>query len=144
MVPKVYGQCRQYIFKYLKFCEGLLNLCYLKVHSNTKLLPLSKSRVFSGLPLSHTEIDDVIRKSTNVLLTRTLSGALTVLLKTQGLSLQQLIQIAVNMNYLEKSCDFLEEFISSTTGYAYYLVVNTTKIVRLYNLFKSLLFLPII
>ncbi|XP_067928317.1 exocyst complex component 6B-like [Watersipora subatra] len=90
MVPRVYGQCRQYIYSCLKFCEGL--------------------------HLSHTEIDDMIRKSTNVLLTRTLSGAVSLLLKQPSLSLLQLIQIAVNMNYLEKSCDFLEEFISNTTG----------------------------
>ena len=70
----------------------------------------------TGLHLSHTEIDDLIRKSTNVLLTRTLSGSVSVLLKQPNLSLLQLIQIAVNMNYLEKSCDYLEEFISNTTG----------------------------
>lgn len=71
-----------------------------------------------GLPLSHTEIDDMIRRSTNVLLTRALSGSVTVLLKTPGLSLLQLIQIAVNMGYLERSCEYLEEFISNTTGWA--------------------------
>ncbi|KAF6017669.1 EXOC6B [Bugula neritina] len=90
MVPKVYGQCRQYIYACLKFCEGL--------------------------HLSHTEIDDMIRRATNVLLTRTLSGSVSVLLQQPNLSLLQLIQIAVNMNYLEKSCDYLEEFISNTTG----------------------------
>ena len=41
---------------------------------------------------------------------------MSVLLKQPNLSLLQLIQIAVNMNYLEKSCDYLEEFISNTTG----------------------------
>lgn len=73
--------------------------------------------LFAGLHLSHTEIDDMIRRSTNVLLTRTLSGSVSVLLRQPNLSLLQLIQVAVNMNYLEKSCDFLEEFISNTTGY---------------------------
>lgn len=58
----------------------------------------------------------MIRKSTNILLSRTLSGSVTVLLKQPSLSLLQLIQIAVNMTYLERSCDYLEEFISNTTG----------------------------
>lgn len=38
---------------------------------------------------SHTEIDDMIRKSTNLLLTRTLSGCLTSLIKKPNLSLLQ-------------------------------------------------------
>ena len=31
-------------------------------------------------------------------------------------SLLQLIQISINMNYLEKSCTYLEDFISNITG----------------------------
>ena len=38
---------------------------------------------------SHTEIDDMIRKSTNLLLTRTLSGCLSSLIKKPNLSLLQ-------------------------------------------------------
>ena len=42
---------------------------------------------------SHTEIDDMIRKSTNLLLTRTLSGCLSSLIKKPNLSLLQVCYI---------------------------------------------------
>ncbi|XP_052225229.1 exocyst complex component 6B-like isoform X1 [Dreissena polymorpha] len=89
-VPNVYNQVKEYINACLKFS--------------------------ADLHLSHTEIDDMIRKSTNLLLTRTLSGCLTSLIKRPNLSLLQLIQISINMNYLEKSCTHLEDYISSITG----------------------------
>ncbi|XP_053407124.1 exocyst complex component 6B-like isoform X4 [Mercenaria mercenaria] len=89
-VPNVYNQVKEYINACLKFS--------------------------ADLHLSHTEIDDMIRKSTNLLLTRTLSGCLSSLIKRPNLSLLQLIQISINMNYLEKSCTHLEEYISSITG----------------------------
>ena len=38
---------------------------------------------------SHTEIDDMIRKSTNLLLTRTLGSCLSSLIKRRGLTLLQ-------------------------------------------------------
>ncbi|KAK3587474.1 hypothetical protein CHS0354_003611 [Potamilus streckersoni] len=90
MVPNVYNQVKEYINGCLKFS--------------------------ADLHLSYTEIDDMIRKSTNVLLTRTLSGSVTSLIKRPNLSLLQLIQISINMNYLEKSCIYLEDYISSITG----------------------------
>ncbi|KAL5020900.1 hypothetical protein ScPMuIL_000055 [Solemya velum] len=89
-VPNVYNQVKEYINSCLKFS--------------------------ADLHLSHTEIDDMIRKSTNILLTRTLSGCLSSLIKRPHLTLLQLIQIGINMNYLEKSCVYLEEYISSITG----------------------------
>ncbi|XP_060593248.1 exocyst complex component 6B-like isoform X2 [Ruditapes philippinarum] len=89
-VPNVYNQVKEYINACLKFS--------------------------ADLHLSHTEIDDMIRKSTNLLLTRTLSGCLSNLIKMPNLSLLQLIQISINMNYLEKSCSHLEDYISSITG----------------------------
>ncbi|XP_052772007.1 exocyst complex component 6B-like isoform X2 [Mya arenaria] len=89
-VPNIYNQVKEYINACLKFS--------------------------ADLHLSHTEIDDMIRKSTNLLLTRTLSGCLTSLIKRPNLSLLQLIQISINMNYLEKSCTHLEDYISSITG----------------------------
>ncbi|KAK3094794.1 hypothetical protein FSP39_006322 [Pinctada imbricata] len=89
-VPNIYNQVKAYINACLKFS--------------------------ADLHLSHTEIDDMIRKSTNLLLTRTLGGCLSSLIKTPNLTLLQLIQIAINMNYLEQSCTYLEEYISSITG----------------------------
>ncbi|XP_074598620.1 exocyst complex component Sec15 [Brevipalpus obovatus] len=76
-------------------------------------------RQFSqDLNLSQTEIEDMVRKSTNYLLTRTLSGCLSGLIKKPNLGLLQLIQIAINTNYLEDSMSYLEEYItkSAMTG----------------------------
>ncbi len=39
------------------------------------------------------EIDETVRKSTNILLTRTLSGCLSTLIRRDNLSLLQLIQV---------------------------------------------------
>ncbi|KAL4231929.1 Exocyst complex component 6 [Mactra antiquata] len=89
-VPNVYNQVKEYVNACLKFS--------------------------ADLHLSHTEIDDMIRKSTNLLLTRTLSACLSSLIKKPNLSLLQLIQISINMNYLEKSCSHLEDYISNITG----------------------------
>ncbi|CAH1783134.1 unnamed protein product, partial [Owenia fusiformis] len=89
MVPNVYEQVKHFIHSCIKFSEDL--------------------------HLSHTEIDDMVRKSANILLTRTLSGCLSSLIR-QNLTLLQLIQISINMNYLEKSCGCLEDFISEITG----------------------------
>ncbi|CAL1545201.1 unnamed protein product [Lymnaea stagnalis] len=89
-VPSIYVQVKEYINACLKFS--------------------------ADLHLSHTEIDDMIRKSANQLLTKTLGGCLSKLIKKPNLSLLQLIQISINMNYLEKSCEYLEEYISSLTG----------------------------
>ncbi|CAG5125629.1 unnamed protein product, partial [Candidula unifasciata] len=89
-VPNIYVQVKEYINACLKFsCD---------------------------LHLSHTEIDDMIRKSANQLLTKTLGGSLSNLIKKPNLSLLQLIQISINMNYLEKSCEYLEDYISTITG----------------------------
>ncbi|XP_071090028.1 exocyst complex component 6B-like isoform X1 [Haliotis cracherodii] len=89
-VPSIYNQVKEYINACLKFS--------------------------ADLHLSHTEIDDMIRKSANQLLTKTLGNCLSNLIKTPRLSLIQLIQISINMNYLERSCEHLEEYISSITG----------------------------
>jgi len=89
-VPHVYTQVKEYIHACLKFSEGL--------------------------NLSQVEADDMIRKSTNLLLTRTLGGCLSTLIKKPNLGLLQLIQITINMNYLEDASIYLEDFISSITG----------------------------
>lgn len=89
-VPSIFNQVKEYINACLKFS--------------------------ADLHLSHTEIDDMIRKSANQLLMRTLSGCLSNLIKRPNLSLLQLIQISINMNYLDQSCPHLEAYISSITG----------------------------
>ncbi|XP_076317058.1 exocyst complex component Sec15 isoform X3 [Tachypleus tridentatus] len=89
-VPKVYNQVKQFIYACLKFSEDL--------------------------NLSQTEAEDMVRKSTNLLLTRTLSGCLSTLIKKPHLGLQELIQITINTNYLEDASVYLEEFISDITG----------------------------
>lgn len=61
----------------------------------------------------------MVRKSTNLLLTKTLSGCLSALIKKPNLGLLQLIQIAINTNYLEEASAYLEEYITRTIGYNY-------------------------
>ncbi|XP_048457033.1 exocyst complex component 6B-like [Rhincodon typus] len=89
-VPKVYSQIKEFIYACLKFSEDL--------------------------HLSSTEIDDMIRKSTNLLLTRTLSNCLQNVIKKQHVGLTELVQIIINTTHLERSCKFLEEFITNITN----------------------------
>ena len=58
-------------------------------------------------------------QSTNLLLTKTLSGCLSALIKKPKLGLLQLIQIAINTNYLEEASVYLEDYITRTIGYNY-------------------------
>lgn len=90
MVPKVYQQVKDFVHASLKYTEEL--------------------------NLSQTEVDDMMRKSTNLLLTRTLSSCLTTLIQKPSVGLLQLIQITINTNYLEHTNTYLENFISSITG----------------------------
>uniref|UniRef100_A0A8C8RWM5 Exocyst complex component n=1 Tax=Pelusios castaneus TaxID=367368 RepID=A0A8C8RWM5_9SAUR len=89
-VPKVYNQIKEFIYACLKFSEDL--------------------------HLSSTEIDDMIRKSTNLLLTRMLSNCLQNVIKRRNTGLTELVQIIINTTHLEKSCKFLEEFITNITN----------------------------
>ncbi|KAL4660945.1 exocyst complex component 6B isoform X2 [Arapaima gigas] len=89
-VPKVYVQLKEFIYACLKFSEDL--------------------------HLSSTEIDDMIRKSTNLLLTRTLSNCLQYAIKKKNVGLAELVQIIINTTHLEQSCQFLEGFISNITN----------------------------
>ena len=68
------------------------------------------------LNLSPAEIDETVRKSTNILLTRTLSGCLSSLIRRDNLSLLQLIQIDINTYHLENTNMHLEKYISDITG----------------------------
>uniref|UniRef100_A0A8C5NSK8 Exocyst complex component 6B n=1 Tax=Junco hyemalis TaxID=40217 RepID=A0A8C5NSK8_JUNHY len=110
-VPKVYGQIKEFIYACLKFSEDL--------------------------HLSSTEVDDMIRKSTNLLLTRTLSNCLQNVIKRKNVGLTELVQIIINTTHLEKSCKFLEEFITNITN----VLPETVHTTKLYGTttFKSLL-----
>ncbi len=90
MVPKVYGEVREFIRSCVQFSEDL--------------------------NLSSEEIDETVRKATNILLTRTLSGCLSSLIRRVSLSLLQLIQIEINTYHLEDSNVHLEKYIADTTG----------------------------
>uniref|UniRef100_A0A3Q2PQ10 Exocyst complex component n=1 Tax=Fundulus heteroclitus TaxID=8078 RepID=A0A3Q2PQ10_FUNHE len=89
-VPKAYCQIKEFIYACLKYSEDL--------------------------HLSSTEIDDMIRKSTNLLLTRTLSNCLQYAIKKKNVGLAELVQVIINTTHLEQSCHFLEEFISNITN----------------------------
>lgn len=85
-VPRVYKAVREFIATSLEFAQNL--------------------------NLSNSDIEDTVRKSTNMLLTRTLSDTLSSLIKKRGLRLLQLIQISINTNYLEEASANLEMYIS--------------------------------
>ncbi|XP_053560330.1 exocyst complex component 6B isoform X1 [Bombina bombina] len=103
-VPKVYSQIKEFIYACLKFSEDL--------------------------HLSSTEIDDMIRKSTNLLLTRTLSNCLQNVIKRKNVGLTELVQIIINTTHLEISCKFLEEFITNITN----VLPDTVHTTKLYGL----------
>ncbi|XP_039189846.1 exocyst complex component 6B isoform X3 [Crotalus tigris] len=90
LVPRVYTQIKEFIYACLKFSEDL--------------------------HLSSTEVDDMIRKSTNLLLTRTLSSCLQNVIRRKNVGLTELVQIIINTTHLERSCHFLEEFITNITN----------------------------
>ncbi|XP_018355653.1 PREDICTED: exocyst complex component 6 isoform X2 [Trachymyrmex septentrionalis] len=90
MVPKVYQQVKEFIYACLKFSEDL--------------------------NFTQTEIDEMICKSTNLLLTRTFSGCLSSMFRKPSLALLQVVQIIINTGYLEKSTKYLEEFVTNITG----------------------------
>ena len=90
MVTRVYKELKDFINSCVKFSEDL--------------------------NLSHLEIDETVRKSTNILLTRTLSGCLSSLIRKDNLSLIQLIQIDINTYHLEETNVHLEKYISAITG----------------------------
>lgn len=84
-VPKVYSQVKQFILACIQFSQDINS--------------------------SHREVEEMVRKSTNTLLTRTLGSCLSEQIKKPDLGLLKLIQISINTNYLEEACVQLEEFI---------------------------------
>uniref|UniRef100_F6R906 Exocyst complex subunit EXOC6/Sec15 C-terminal domain-containing protein n=2 Tax=Ciona intestinalis TaxID=7719 RepID=F6R906_CIOIN len=89
-VPRIFTEMKRFILSCLKYCEDL--------------------------HLSSTEVDDMIRKSTNLLLTRTLASSLQTLVQKPSLGLTELVQIIVNTTHLENSCHHIEDFVHSITG----------------------------
>uniref|UniRef100_A0A8C2KF91 Exocyst complex component n=1 Tax=Cyprinus carpio TaxID=7962 RepID=A0A8C2KF91_CYPCA len=77
-----------------------------------------------------TEIDDMLRKSTNLLLTRTLSSCLQNLIKKPHIGLTELVQIIINTTHLEYACKYLEDFITNITNVS----PETVHTTRLYGL----------
>jgi hypothetical protein len=59
----------------------------------------------------------MIRKSTNLLLTRSFSGCLSSLFHKPSLALRQVIHIIIDTGYLEEATVYLEEFVSNITGF---------------------------
>ncbi|XP_041937894.1 exocyst complex component 6 isoform X4 [Alosa alosa] len=103
-VPQIYTQVKEFIYASLKFSESLHR--------------------------SSTEIDDMLRKSTNLLLTRTLSGCLQNLIKKPHIGLTELVQIIINTTHLEQACRYLEDFITNITNVS----PETIHTTRLYGL----------
>ncbi|CAG9765144.1 unnamed protein product [Ceutorhynchus assimilis] len=90
MVPKVYQQVKEFIYACLKFSEDL--------------------------NLSQVEVDEMIRKSMNLLLTRTFSGCLSSSFRSPHINLQKITQIIIDTGYLEDANIYLDQFISNVTG----------------------------
>lgn len=90
MVPSVYDQVKQFIFACLKFSNDL--------------------------NFSEGEVDEMVQKSTKLLLSRTFSGCLSSAFHQPRLGLLQVIQIIVDTGYLEKSSKSIQQFVSEATG----------------------------
>nr|KAF6424845.1 exocyst complex component 6 [Molossus molossus] len=103
-VPRIYIQVKEFIYASLQFSESLHR--------------------------SSTEIDDMLRKSTNLLLTRTLNSCLLNLIRKPHIGLTELVQIIINTTHLEQACKYLEDFITNITNISQE-TVHTT---RLYGL----------
>uniref|UniRef100_A0A674NUP3 Exocyst complex component n=1 Tax=Takifugu rubripes TaxID=31033 RepID=A0A674NUP3_TAKRU len=103
-VPQIYTQVKEFIYASLKFSESLHR--------------------------SSTEIDDMLRKSTNLLLTRTLNSCLQNHIKKPHIGLTELVQIIINTTHLEQACRYLEDFITNITNVS----PETVHTTRLYGL----------
>ena len=86
-MPRAYNQIKEFIYACLKF---------------------------SDLHLSSAEVDDMICKSIDPLLTRTVSNSLQNVIKRKNIGFTELVQIIINTTHLEKSCKYLKEFINIT------------------------------
>lgn len=87
-VPKIFAAMREFVKNCKKFAEGLNS--------------------------SQTELDDMIRKPTNRLITDKLSENIRLVINQA--SLIQLVQVVVNTIYLEKSIEMLEQYLLEVIG----------------------------
>jgi hypothetical protein len=85
--------------------------CVPKIFIEIKEFVNNCKKFADGLNSSQTELDDMIRKPTNRLITDKINEDIRVLIKK--VSLAQLVQIVVNTIYLEKSITLLEEHLLS-------------------------------
>ena len=85
-VPKICHEVRNFIEESLKFSQDL------------------------NLP--RIEVENMVRKATNELLSRKLGACLTALINDSSLKLLQLIQIIINTNYLANEVQYLDEHIT--------------------------------
>lgn len=95
----------------LPFSEGVV-----KVYKEVKKYINSCLKFNENLNVSQTEIGDSVRKSTNLLLTRTLNACVTSVIKKTGMSIPQLVQMSINSIHLEGACNHLEEYVTAVTG----------------------------
>ena len=58
----------------------------------------------------------MIRKSTDLQLTRTLNNSLQNVITRKNIGLTELVQIIINTTHLEKSCKYFEEFTTNITN----------------------------
>lgn len=87
-----------------------------KVYAEVKNFILASMKFNQNLNISRTETDGSLRKSTNLLLTKTLSESVKRLASDSSLKLAQLAQLSANSLHLENACPYLEIFISDITG----------------------------
>lgn len=112
MVPKVYQQVKEFIYACLKFSEDLnLRCVFFAIR-----WWLWEFFLFCFL-FSQVEVDEMIRKSINLLLTRTFSGCLSSSFRSPHITLQKITQIIIDTGYLEDANVYLDEFISNITGW---------------------------
>ncbi|CAJ0608267.1 unnamed protein product [Cylicocyclus nassatus] len=83
-------------------------------YSKAKLYLQGCLKFMEHLQLSNSEMDDTVRRYANVLLSRW-SGSLKSFVENK-LSLVQLVQITINIGYLEKSCESLGLYITKLTS----------------------------
>ncbi|CAF0791891.1 unnamed protein product [Didymodactylos carnosus] len=95
----------------LPYSESVPNL-----YSEIKEFILVCSKFAEGLNISKTDVDDMIRKPTNILLTKILKTCLVELTGTESesqLTFSQLVQICINTLHLENSMPFLDDYIAA-------------------------------
>eukprot|EP01135_Chromosphaera_perkinsii_P000670 Nk52_evm37s147 gene=Nk52_evmTU37s147 len=80
-----------------------------------------------NINMSHTEVDDVVRKSANTLMTKTLNEVMNKVIMSKNLTLSQLVQISVNVTCLESTCEDLEDFIALIT-HTVSVAINSSKL----------------